>query len=203
MEQITLDVIIDVDDIMLPLNERVAERAGIDYNKIVTYCALDNPLLSPGERRRLYDAYRDQTLHENLPFYQDAVEFRRLLGIPELMPRIRSNSVSEKSTSDKLASLAGFFGPDLDRFDVRIDLIDMSQSHVKKMPRNAWALIDDSPHNALSSGARHILMRRKPWNTSEWGQSMLAPIKNKIFYYDESGQAVDRILELLERERAR
>lgn len=78
--------VFDIDDVFWPLNEHVAIIAGIDYEKIVTFHAKDNPLLDAAARQRLHDAYQTPRLHADMDFYPGAELFGVLARDPRIDP---------------------------------------------------------------------------------------------------------------------
>lgn len=190
----------DVDDVFYPLNEHVANIARVDYNSIVTFNAKENPVLTPVERSRLYGAYQTPRLHENMDFYPGAEEFGVLSRDPRLVPWLCSNSIDQDVVDDKLRNLARFLAGDFDNFRLMMNIIAMEHSKKKKFPDGLWLLVDDSPLNAVASGAKHVLMPVRPWNVSDWGRGVLAPIMHKVQYYADPREACDMARALLDRE---
>lgn len=191
-------LVIDVDDVFWPLNEHVAQIAGVDYNRIITFNALENPLLDESQRKGLYKAYQTPGLHADMDFYPGAREFGVLARDPRLEPWICSNSVDQTVVGNKIRNLAGFLGPDWDLFQKQFTVQGMADAHKKKFPDSVWCAIDDSPHNAISSGAMHILMPRRPWNGSSWGRSVLEPVAYRVRYYDTPADACAIVRRLLD-----
>ena len=73
--------VFDIDDVFFPLNEHVAKIAQVDYDKIVTYCAMDNPLLNEADRRRLYQSYQTPGMHAKMDFYPGAPQLEIFHGL--------------------------------------------------------------------------------------------------------------------------
>lgn len=183
-----------------PLNEHVARIARVPYGRIVTYKAMDNPVLSDAEKRRLYAAYTAPRLHARMDFYPGARGFGRLARDPRLDPWLCSNSVDMDVVEDKKRNLAEYLGDDFGLFKQMFNIIGMEGSHTKKFPDGIWLLFDDSPLNAVASGAKHVLMPRRPWNTSDWGRGVLAPVRDKVLYYEGPEEACGMALELMDAE---
>lgn len=193
-------VAVDVDDVFWPFNERVAEVARINYRDIVTFATKDNPVLSPDEKRRLYAAYSTPGLHKNMDFYPGAEHFGRLVRDPRLSAWICSNSLGWGTICDKARNLRDLLANDWCRFNKMFSEITMEAAHEKRFPPDLWTLIDDSPHNAVASGAAHILMPRHPYVVSTWGQDILEPVKDRVIYYSEPEEAVEIIFTLADRD---
>lgn len=195
-------VVVDVDDVLLPLNEAVAQKAGIDYDKIVTFHAMDNPLLSEKEKKRLYDAYQTPHIHKDMAPYPGALELGRLLaGDPRLAPLLCSNSLDQDVVEDKQDVLKSLWGEDYGAFKEHFNIISMGAAHKKKFPCcGIWLAMDDSPHNANACGAEHILMPRRPWNQSDWGRRALKAVACKIRFYSDLSEAAGIIRDLADRE---
>lgn len=192
--------VFDIDDVFWPLNEHVAVIAGIDYEKIVTFHAKDNPLLDAAARQRLHDAYQTPRLHADMDFYPGAELFGVLARDPRIDPWLCSNSIDTDVIGDKKRNMRLFLGTDYDRFRTMYNIISMEKSGEKKFPDGVRILIDDSPLNAVASGAAHVIMRRHPWNQSDWGRSILAPIMDRVRYYSHPQTAYRIIRGILDTE---
>lgn len=192
--------VFDIDDVFWPLNEHVAVIAGIDYKKIVTFRAKDNPLLDAAARQRLHDAYQTPRLHADMDFYPGAELFGVLAKDPRIDPWLCSNSIDTDVISDKKRNMHLFLGTDYDRFRTMYNIISMEKSGEKKFPDGVRILIDDSPLNAVASGAAHVIMRRHPWNQSDWGRNILAPIMDRVRYYSHPQTACRIIRGILDTE---
>lgn len=191
--------VFDVDDLFWPLNEHVAEIAGVDYNDIVTFYARENPLLGPDARERLYQAYQTPGLHADMDFYPGAEAFGELSRDPRIDPWICSNSLDGVVVGDKLRNLEAFLAGDWKNFRTMMNVIAMEHSKKKKFPDDVWLLFDDSPLNAVASGAEHVLMPRRPWNVSGWGASVIAPIRERVLFYGDPREGAAMARELLDR----
>ena len=189
-------VYIDVDDVMWPLNRRTSAKAGVDISRVVTYRIFDNDTISEDERQRLLAAYTAEDLHETMDFFPDARLFALLARDPRFRAVIGSNNLRQRSVDDKLRNLSGFFGRDLDAFRVDMRLASMDDSHKKEMPPDIWTIIDDSPHNAVASGARHILLPKWPWNRSPQGLKTLEPVMDRVRFYDTIPECIIKVMDL-------
>lgn len=192
-------IVFDVDDVFWPLNRHVARIAGMDYEKIVTYIAKENPLLDEAQRQRLHDAYQTPGLHADMDFYPDAKGFGDIARDPRTDPWIISNSIGQDVVDNKIRNLRRFLGPDYGLFNTIYHVITMDESGRKKFPEGIHILVDDSPLNAAASGAGHILMPKRPWNTSEYGIRALGPAVSRVTWYDDPADACRIILEILDR----
>lgn len=192
-------VVFDVDDCLWPLNEHVSWAAGVDYKDIVTFYSRDNYVLSEEEKERLYDAYQLPFLHDRMDFYPGAALVACIARDPRFDAWLCSNSTNERSRDSKVKNLERLFGRDYGKFRVQMNLITMEQSKTKKFPERIWVLVDDSPLNALASGAEFVLMPRRPWNQSEWGRRVLAPIAGRVLFFDTIPECVEKILWLANR----
>lgn len=192
--------VFDIDDVFWPLNEHAARIAGIDYQKIVTFIAKQNPLLNETERQRLHDAYQTPRIHADMDFYPGAKEFGVIARDPRIDPWICSNSVDQSVIDDKIRNLRQFLEDDYDRFQTMCHIIDMARSGEKKFPDNVHILVDDSPLNAVASKARHVVMPRRPWNQSGWGRSVLSPIMKRVRWYGTPAEACAIIRDILDQD---
>lgn len=192
--------VFDIDDVFFPLNEHVAKIAQVDYDKIVTYCAMDNPLLNEADRRRLYQSYQTPGMHAKMDFYPGARAFGVLARDPRLDPWLCSNSIDETVVQNKRYNLSEFLAEDYILFRQMLNIIGMENAHTKRFPDNIWLLFDDSPLNAIASQAKHVLMPRRPWNISSWGVKTLEPIRSRVQYYDGPEEACRMAAELMDKE---
>ena len=194
------NLVFDVDDVLWPLNETACRRAGIEYERTVCFKVMENPLLTEDEKRRMFDAYTDPTLHDSMPMYPGTRAFGKIAADPRVSAWICSNSVVQESIDNKERNLKAFFGPDWTNFRTMFNLIDMSGAHTKKFPPDIWCLFDDSPHNAVASGARHVMMPKRPWNTSGLGMEPMLPILDRVIYYSCNAEAVELLTRLMDRD---
>lgn len=198
MNRIT--TVFDIDDVFWPLNEHVAVIANVGYDKIITFRARDNPLLDAAARERLHNAYQTPRLHADMDFYPGAELFGVLARDPRIDPWLCSNSIDADVVEDKKRNMRRLLGHDYDLFRTMYNIISMEESGKKKFPDNMRILIDDSPLNAVISGAAHIIMRRQPWNQSDWGRGVLAPIMDRVRYYSHPQTAYRIIRGILDAE---
>lgn len=195
-----VDIVFDVDDVFWPLNKKTCQAAGIPYEKIVTYHYKRNPLLSESERQALLEAYTDERLHEDMPFFPDAKKFLKLALDPRVKPWIVSNGLRRRSLDDKERGMRAYLGKHYGRFEARYNLIRPDDSHKKAMPDGIriYMIFDDSPSNVVTAGAKYAFMPERPWNTSVYGISELEPVLPSVRFYADIGTAVDRALALLD-----
>ncbi len=173
----------DVDDVFYPLNEHVSRIAGIDYEDIVTFHTMDNPRLTMEQKKALYAAYQTPRLHEHMDFYPGAREFGALARDPRLEPWICSNSLDQAVIDDKVRNLSEFLQEDWDLFHKMFNITTMDDSRKKKFPPDLYLLFDDSPLNAVASGARHVVMPVRPWSVSDWARDVMRDIIGRVRYY--------------------
>lgn len=174
----------DVDDVFYPLNEHVSAIAGIDYGDIVTFHTMDNPRLDADQKRRLYAAYQTPGLHADMDFYPGAREFGVLARDPRLDPWICSNSLDQVIVDNKIRNLSAFLEDDWALFRQMFNIVTMDGSREKRFPPDLYLLFDDSPLNAVASGARHVIMPVRPWSTSGWAKDVMSGILDRVEYYE-------------------
>ena len=156
-------IVFDVDDILWPLNKRVAERTGVDFNKLCTFSIFENPLLSESEKERVLKAYGDSNIFKNITWYSGA---EKIMALEKYGVRVYINSnCYQKEIADlkydqihKLVDI-----PDsqliLNVFDINLE------GHKKKeIGENVLAFIDDSPHNLMAARAESLYTLNRPWN---------------------------------------
>lgn len=191
---------IDVDDVLWPLDETACRMAGVEYERIVTFDTRKNPLLTEDEKQRMLAAYSSPALHEKMPMYPGVRALGKIAADPRIRAAICSNSILQEAIDNKERNLSSFFGEDWQNFETIFHLIDLDGVAGKKWPDNPWCVMDDSPHNALSCGARHILVPMRPWNTSEYGVEIMRPVLDRVRYYSCMAEACEILTMLMDKD---
>lgn len=186
-------IIFDIDDILWPLNNRVAKRTKIDVNKLITYNPKDNPLLSENEKQRLLDEYNRADLFENIRFSSGIEKINNL----NADVYINSNVYSQRAIDLKKSQLQKILNIPEDHYIFNLITPEASKEP-KIIKSDVFIFIDDSPYNITDSNAQHNIMIKKPYNTSQQAFNLYAkhPDKKIIICEDLNG-VIDVINDLL------
>lgn len=159
--------IFDMDGCLWGFDERVCERIGLEYDRVVTFHVSENPLLDDEEKQRLRAGYMDPNIFENIIWYDGADRIRDLVD-NDAYVGINSNCGSEKARDLKDVQIVQKF-PFL---DYRLNLIEIGTHKKKQVGSDIDVFIDDNPHNIADSDAKLNIMPRKPWNTTDYAKSI-------------------------------
>lgn len=186
-------IIFDIDDILWPLNDRVAKRTNIDTNKLITYNPKDNPLLSENEKQRLLDEYNRADLFENIKFSSGIEKINNL----NADVYINSNVYSQRAIDLKKSQLQKILNIPDDHYVFNLITPETSKEP-KIIKSDVFIFIDDSPYNIINSNAQNNIMIKKPYNTSQQAFDLYAehPDKKIIICEDLNG-VIDVINDLL------
>lgn len=184
-------VVFDVDDILWGLNRVASDKAGVSYDKIVTYDVNDNPLLSEIERRKLLEAYSDPSTFKRIKWYSGIEDLLKLeqKGVEVYF---NSNSFNIEISELKRKQLKSVLAIS----DSRLIFNTISDCKVKEVGDGVWCFVDDSPHNILNSSAVHNIMLKTPWNTSEYASDLLSD--KSVVMLDTLEDILKYIIKLLE-----
>ena len=166
-------IVYDVDDVLWGLNKRVADKIGIDENKITHFVIKDNYLLSKKEQEAIINEYHNNKTFENIEWYDGIEEILKPkeFGIDIL---INSNCLTNEMVELKTEQLLDII--DIEKEKIKCNLIDTSTATKKKIDEDTDILVEDSPFNISISPAKLNILINHPWNMSEHAIEL---IKNK------------------------
>lgn len=157
-------IVFDIDDILWPLNKRVAKITGIDYSKLQTFFVKNNTLLSDYEKDLVFKAYFDPNIFKDIEWYHGAEKIMELekYGVNVYINSNCGNHDIAKLKYDQIHKLI-----DIPDKQLILNILDASGKDKKKeIGDNVWAFIDDSPHNLLSAKAKYLYTLNTLWNTN-------------------------------------
>lgn len=145
-------VVYDVDDLMWPLTIRLAQRGGIDVERVLSnFTIRGNPLLTPEEQHYIIDGFGKVESFRDIQFYdgvQDILKPRELGAKVVINSNSFSQEISEAKTEQLLAAVPG-----LGLSDIQMNVINYSGAQSKALHRDIAFLAEDSPHNVAKSDA--------------------------------------------------
>lgn len=178
-------VIFDCDDTLWGLNEVISSNARVPFEKIVTFNANHNSLITETERRHMTQQYQNADVFYQTKFYPGA---ERILDLNADV-YINSHAFSEEMLRIKRQRLLSELKFPEDH--LILTLIG-SADDKKEIPDDTYIFVDDAPKNIAESPAHYNLMMRKPWN-----KDMSAIQRKYIEKYDTLNKIIDRIIVLL------
>lgn len=180
-------IVVDVDDVLWGLNEKICSERGIDYSKIVTFSSSANPLLSESEKKELKESYGDAKIFRNIKWYEGVSELFSLEGYGATVI-INSNNLCKEVMDTKEAEIRNNF-PSIR--DEQLVLNVPNNYSEKSIGDDVFILVDDSPYNVAKCNAEYYLVPRKPWNMSEDGTSIMKDKLNSVIFYDNFIEALE------------
>lgn len=159
-----LKVVYDCDDVLWDLNTHVALLKGIDPNCLVNFAMLENEALTMSERKAMLAGFRDAKSFVDIKFYDGA---DRILEAEELgaTVMINSNAYNEAIAELKREQLTKLL-PEMTPEKMRINVIDPDGACHKKIEKDLFIFVDDSPFNVALSEAKINIMPRRLWNVT-------------------------------------
>lgn len=185
-------IIFDMDDVLWDLNAACIRGTNICLDNIITYNPKDNPILCEADKLILRNAYESPKSFMNIRFHEGLSELVRLEQLGGEI-YINSNSLSKEIADLKKQQLMHALAISESRLIFNVISSDSTEIP-KKLPEDVFCLVDDSPYNIAKSTAKHNIMIRKPWNTSEFGQKIIG---YKDVIYCNSLQECNQIIEEL------
>lgn len=181
MGKAKLKVIYDCDDVLWDLNTHVASLKGIDPNCLVNFAMLENEALTMPEREAMLAGFRDKESFVNIKFYDGASE---ILAAEELGASviINSNAYSEAIAELKRKQLTELL-PQMAPENMRINVIDPDGACHKRIEKDLFIFVDDSPFNVALSEAKINIMPRRLWNVTPKAKDIMSG-KNVIWIDD-------------------
>lgn len=157
-------IVFDMDDILWALNKRIADRHGIDHNKLVTYSIFENPILSDNEKEAILRAYNDPSVFEDIEWFDGA---DRIMVLEQFGARvfINSNCYCEEIARAKYEQIHRLI--DIPDSQLVLNVFgDTYKDGNKEIGEDVFAFIDDSPRNLIKADSVHLYTLNRPWNTN-------------------------------------
>lgn len=163
------EAIIDVDDILWGLNEKVAYVLGYDINKITNFSIRKCDLIDEKTQSKIISLYSNPEIFKNMKFYEGVEDLILRLEDTGVHGIICSNCMSKSvailKTEQLLKKITG-----LQEEQIQMNIISEKTHDKKKMKKRIWTLMDDSPYNIALSDAELKIMLPHPWNQSPAGK---------------------------------
>lgn len=189
-------IVFDIDDVLWGLNQRVAEKYQIPIDK-VTHFDLTRSALSEEERRQFSQAYCDAETFTDIEFYpgvEDLLELEKLGATVYIDSCANSDEVVEQKYREIKRIL-----PQMNPAHICI-YNPNSNKHSKMIGEDVLIFVDDGPHNVAKSLAKYTIVPKKPWNTGERTQAMLARSKSQVIVAEDFPAIIEKITEILQKE---
>lgn len=158
-------IVFDMDDVMWDLNAHVADITGIPYEKFTVFSVYENPYMTTREKEKVLAAYQDTHTYRNIRFRECIINLINHIHNehPDCTVKIVSNCSTKAIRDEKLIQLLNVL--DVPEADIQLNVIDIkTQTKKKKLPKDIFLLVDDSPHNILNADAMHKIMPLRPHN---------------------------------------
>lgn len=179
-------IVFDVDDILWPLNRKMAKIANVEYEKITTYDIRTNPNFTDAEKRKISEVYQSEELFRSINWYNG---IERINDINADV-RINSNTFSRETADLKIAQLKEVLQLSDDK--IQVNLVT-SVHHYKTIDSNVYIFVDDSPINIAASNAQHNIMLARPWNLSERTSNQFASLRGDLIICESLNEIIDEI----------
>lgn len=160
-------IVVDMDDVMYNLNEKVARMNGIPYWKFTQFSVFSNPNMTEEEKQKVLAAYTNADTYRDVEFIMPVIGLINKMhrDYPQYEVHIVSNSATREVRDVKLPQLLRVL--ELPEERIHLKVIDMAtQSLQKKLPDNMFMIIDDSPHNIAMADALHKVMPARLHNSN-------------------------------------
>ena len=158
-------IVFDCDDILWPLNERIAKAIGVKFSDLHTFSIFENTRLSKSQRNQVYAAYGDFHTFKHINWYAGAETIMDLENHGKgVKVFVNSNSCQEEIAALKYMQIHQLI--DISDDQLILNVIDADGHKKKDIGDHVFAFIDDSPHNLLdaSTKAEHLYTINTPWN---------------------------------------
>lgn len=182
-------VVYDVDDILHPLEYRIADDLGIDINRFLyTFSVRHNPQLTIQEQDAIIEAFANSKYFQDIEFI-DGVE--RILEPEKYGARveINTNAFSEEIGRLKREQLLAAV-PGLKPEQIKISVIHYGKSHNKVIDPKTTIFVDDSPFNVgLSAALINVMPIWMPWSYSKEALEQLS--SKPVTWRDSLNEMID------------
>ena len=157
-------VVFDIDDILWPLNKRIANLYNIDHNALVTYSIFDNPILNDIQKDCVLKAYSNPELFKDINWFPGADMIMDLekCGVKVFL---NSNCFHKEIAKLKYEQIHKLIDIPDSQFILNVYGEDVIEGHKdKNIGDGVFAFVDDSPHNLIKANAQYLYTLNRPWN---------------------------------------
>lgn len=153
------NIVFDLDDTLWNLNKHACELTGINYEKLTTFYASENNLLTNEEKIKLLNIYQNPILWKDITLIDKAKDIHLLECLADdIKVYIISNCMNDRVKDYKRSFLSNIFNLPEDQI-----ILNVTQEP-KKVLEDTYIFIDDSPYNVMQSKAKYTVIPNKPWN---------------------------------------
>lgn len=185
-------VIFDIDDTLWGLNAKISKHTGIPLHKFVTFKLEMNPELSDKEKQLVLDWYSTSQLFENIEWFEGIDRINNLKADVYINSNIYSSEIEQLKRSQIHDVL------DIEDDHIILNNVNNGSVGIKNIDSDTFIFVDDSPYNILHSKAKYNIMLNRPWNTSEYGQSIIGD--TSVIICNSLNEIIDTIEIILESE---
>lgn len=183
-------IIFDVDDTLWGLNKKICKKLHISYDIITTYSAYDNYKLTKKEQVLMLKEYGNPKMFQNISWFQDVEKLNEL----NADIYINSNSSNQECTNQKLKELLKIL--QIPKENIIINVLDNKEKiKEKRIAKDTYIFVDDSPYNILTSDAVYNFMLKQPWNQTEEAKKLIS--HKNVEFFDNFSEIIQRIQELI------
>ena len=169
-----LKVVFDCDDILWPLNKRMAKIAGINFDDLYTYSIKDNKNFSQEEKEKIIEIYGSTQLFTDINWYKGIEKINDINA--EII--ISTNCYTKDIASLKRKQLKEILNITDDKIHTHI----INDEKEKDIDKDVYIFVDDSPYNIKESYAPFNILMKKPWNITKESNDLM--ISQNIYKYD-------------------
>lgn len=160
-----LIAVFDADDTLWPQFGLAAKSAGVDPSKLDNFSVRNNRYYTEDEKARLFEAFRDVRLFEQVQFYPG---IEKMVILHEMGIKIRIDS---KSFTSDIREVKRYRFKNAMPFlqDSDLNLTISGQDHAtvgKTIGTEVTFFVDDNPYNIITSDATYNLLPSKTWNSN-------------------------------------
>ena len=169
-----LKVVFDCDDILWPLNKKMAKIAGINFDDLYTYSIKDNKNFSQEEKEKIIGIYGSTQLFTDINWYKGIEKINDINA--EII--ISTNCYTKDIANLKRKQLKEILNITDDKIHTHI----INDEKEKDIDKDVYIFVDDSPYNIKESYAPFNILMKKPWNITKESNDLM--IKQNVYKYD-------------------
>lgn len=175
-------VIYDMDDILHPYAEAIAQNCGVELSTWQHFYAPDNGWPDDVVARVNQEFYNPKYFRDIkfFPGIKDILRPHQELGINV---GINTNGITDEIEALKREVLMAAV-PKLTDEMIVVNRNLLNQVCDKTLPPRTLIYVEDNPHHVIKSTAELNLIRTWPWNTSEAARQILKPVRRYVYQDD-------------------